>query len=109
MRKPSAQLPLVLCSSLCSVIVVFKTRPGDRMFPARIRTIRLSPQLSLLRQGGSKANFGNLIVIPLNNSLLYVAPLYIESSNATLPQLQKVVVAFGSRVAMDVRFDDVTT
>ena len=65
----------------------------------------ISPQLSLLRQGGSKANFGNLIVIPLNNSLLYVAPLYIESTNANLPQLQKVVVAFGSRVAMENTLD----
>ena len=61
----------------------------------------ISPQLSLLRQGGSKANFGNLLVIPLGNSLLYVAPLYIESTNANLPQLQKVVVALGSRVAME--------
>ena len=65
----------------------------------------ISPQLSLLRQGGSKANFGNVIVIPLGNSLLYVAPLYIESTNANLPQLQKVVVALGSRVAMENTFD----
>ena len=65
----------------------------------------ISPQLSLLRQGGSKANFGNVIVIPLGNSLLYVAPLYIESTTANLPQLQKVVVALGSRVAMENTLD----
>ncbi len=65
----------------------------------------ISPQLSLLRQGGSKANFGNVIVIPLGNSLLYVAPLYIESTSANLPQLQKVVVALGSRVAMENTLD----
>lgn len=62
----------------------------------------ISSQLSLLRSGGSSATFGNLLVIPVEKSLLSIAPLYIEStSGATgLPKLQKVVVAFGQRVAM---------
>jgi uncharacterized membrane protein (UPF0182 family) len=61
----------------------------------------ISPQLTLLRQSGSKADFGNLIVIPIEKSLLYIAPLYIESTqSARLPQLQKVVVVFGQRAIM---------
>ena len=62
----------------------------------------ISPQLTPLRLAGSNANFGNLLVIPIEKSLLYIAPLYIEStSGATgLPKLEKVVVAFGDRVAM---------
>ncbi|HEV2471884.1 MAG TPA: UPF0182 family protein, partial [Chthonomonadales bacterium] len=62
----------------------------------------ISKQLSLLRSGGSTANFGNVIVIPVDRSLLYIAPLYVEStsSNTRLPQLQEVVVGFGNRVAM---------
>ena len=62
----------------------------------------ISSQLSLLRSGGSSATFGNLLVIPVDQSLLAIVPLYIEStSGATgLPKLQKVVVAFGQRVAM---------
>lgn len=62
----------------------------------------ISPQLSLLRQGGSNATFGNLIVIPIDKSLIAIAPLYIEaSSSAKLPQLQKVVVVFGQHAVME--------
>lgn len=61
----------------------------------------ISQELTLLRGGGSTATFGNLLVIPVEKSLLYIAPLYVESSAETkLPQLQRVVVAFGSRVVM---------
>jgi uncharacterized membrane protein (UPF0182 family) len=62
----------------------------------------ISPQLSLLRQGGSEATFGNLLILPIEKSLLAIAPLYIEaSSSAKLPQLQKVVVVFGQRAVME--------
>jgi uncharacterized membrane protein (UPF0182 family) len=63
----------------------------------------ISPQLSLLRQGGSTASLGNMLVIPIEQSLLYIAPLYVESSSSAnkLPKLQKVIVAFGTNVAMD--------
>ncbi len=63
----------------------------------------ISPQLSLLRQGGSTASLGNMLVIPIDQSLLYIAPLYVESSASAnkLPRLQKVVVAFGTNVAME--------
>jgi uncharacterized membrane protein (UPF0182 family) len=67
----------------------------------------ISPQLSLLRQGGSSASLGNMLVIPVEKSLLYIAPLYVEaSSQATkLPQLQKVIVAFGGRAVMEDTLD----
>ncbi len=63
----------------------------------------ISPQLTLLRSGGSTASLGNLLVIPVDTSLLYIAPLYVEatSSATKLPQLQKVIVAFGQKVAME--------
>ncbi|HLK57924.1 MAG TPA: UPF0182 family protein, partial [Chthonomonadaceae bacterium] len=67
----------------------------------------ISPQLSLLRSGGSTATLGNLLVIPVEHSLLYIAPLYVEATNSAnkLPQLQKVVVAFGQRVVMEDTLD----
>jgi uncharacterized protein len=67
----------------------------------------ISPKLSLLRSGGSAATLGNLMVIPINKSLLYIAPLYVEATgNAVrLPKLQQVVVAFGDKVAMDDTLD----
>ncbi|MDE2126291.1 MAG: UPF0182 family protein [Armatimonadetes bacterium] len=74
----------------------------------------ISSQLALWRTGGSSATFGNLLVIPVEHSLLYIAPLYIESTSGDnkLPQLQKVVVAFGSRearVAMGNTLEDALT
>ena len=67
----------------------------------------ISPQLSLLRQGGSVASLGNMLVIPIEQSLLYIAPLYVESSASAnkLPKLQKVIVAFGTNVAMEDTLD----
>lgn len=67
----------------------------------------ISPQLSLLRSGGSTATLGNLLVIPVEKSLLYIAPLYVESTNSVskLPKLQKVIVAFGSSVVMEDTLD----
>lgn len=67
----------------------------------------ISPQLSLLRSGGSTATVGNLLVIPIEKSLLYIAPLYVEATNSAskLPKLQKVIVAFGNNVAMDDTLD----
>lgn len=62
----------------------------------------ISKELSLLRQTGSNARFGNLLVLPIETSLLYIAPLYIEATNtANIPQLQRVVVAFGQQVVME--------
>ncbi|CEK20176.1 UPF0182 family protein [Chthonomonas calidirosea] len=62
----------------------------------------ISPQLSLLRAGGSTAEFGNLLVIPIDHSLLYIAPLYVEATSNVnrLPKLAKVVVAYGDQEVM---------
>ena len=62
----------------------------------------ISKELSLLRQGGSVAHFGNVLVLPIESSLLYIAPLYIEATNSSnIPQLQRVVASFGSKVVME--------
>ncbi len=67
----------------------------------------ISPKLALLRSGGSTASLGNLLVIPIEKSLLYVAPLYVEATGnaGKLPKLQQVVVAYGDNVAMDDTLD----
>ena len=71
----------------------------------------ISKELTLLRSGGSTATFGNVLVIPIERSLLTIAPLYVESTNAAsrIPQLQRVAVAFGSRVAMDTTLESALT
>ena len=60
----------------------------------------ISAQISLWNQRGSKVIRGNLLVIPMNNSFLYVEPLYLLSEASELPELSRVIVASGERVAM---------
>jgi uncharacterized membrane protein (UPF0182 family) len=60
----------------------------------------ISSQLSLWRQRGSQVIRGNLLVIPIGNSLLYVEPLYLQAETARMPELKRVVAASGERVVM---------
>ena len=62
----------------------------------------ISPQLSLWNEGSSQAIRGNLIVIPLNNSFLYVEPLYLQSAGeGSRPELKRVIAASGGTVVME--------
>ncbi len=61
----------------------------------------ISRQLSLWDTGGSQVIRGNLLVIPIANSILYVEPLYIQSDQANaIPKLERVIVGYGEEVAM---------
>jgi hypothetical protein len=61
---------------------------------------QISEQLTLWNQQGSNVIRGNLIVIPLNNSFLYVEPLYLQAESSAIPELQRVIVASGETVVM---------
>ena len=63
-------------------------------------TAEISQTRTLLDQGGSHVRFGNLLTLPVAGGLLYVEPLYVEASTAPYPLLQKILVAFGSDVAI---------
>ncbi|MGH7249063.1 MAG: UPF0182 family protein, partial [Pseudomonadota bacterium] len=60
----------------------------------------ISRQLALCNQMGSKVVLGNLLVIPIQDSLLYVEPLYIRAENGQLPELQRVIASYSDRVVM---------
>ncbi len=60
----------------------------------------ISQQISLWSQRGSRVIRGNLLVIPVENSFLYVEPLYLQSENSALPELKRVIVASGNRIVM---------
>jgi len=53
---------------------------------------KISPDISLWAQGGSQVILGNLLVIPLQNSLLYIEPVYIVSTQNPIPVFQRVIV-----------------
>ena len=60
----------------------------------------ISRELTLWNQMGSSVTRGNLLVIPVKDSLLYVEPLYLRSTQTPLPELKRVIVATKDRIAM---------
>ncbi|MEV8266166.1 UPF0182 family protein [Microbacterium sp. NPDC076911] len=62
----------------------------------------VSSQINLLKQGQSDVLNGNLLTLPVGGGLLYVQPVFVQSSGATkLPTLQKVLVSFGTDIAFE--------
>ncbi|MFW9260814.1 UPF0182 family protein [Nostoc sp. CALU 546] len=74
---------------------------GTEQIEARINQDPvISQQISLWNRQGSKAIQGNLLVIPIEQSLLYVEPIYLEATQNSLPTLVRVVVAYENRIVM---------
>lgn len=74
---------------------------GPKQVEARIdQDPVISAQLSLWNQQGSSVIRGNLLVIPLGDSLLYVEPLYLQAASGRIPELRRVILATSSRVVM---------
>ncbi|MBQ4109616.1 MAG: UPF0182 family protein [Clostridia bacterium] len=66
----------------------------------------ISRELTLWGQGGSTVIRGNMLVIPVNNSLIYMEPIYITSSGeSTMPELKRVVVAYSDSIVMEESFE----
>ena len=61
----------------------------------------ISSQLTLWDQAGSEVIRGNLLVIPVEDSLIYVEPLYLQSESGAIPELTRVIVAYGDVVVME--------
>ncbi|MBI1881574.1 MAG: UPF0182 family protein [Chloroflexi bacterium] len=60
----------------------------------------ISAQITLWNQSGSQVIRGNLLVLPIDNSLLYVEPLYLQAINGQIPELKRVIVVSGDQVIM---------
>ncbi|MBE0448514.1 MAG: UPF0182 family protein [Actinobacteria bacterium] len=74
---------------------------GPMQIEARIdQTPDISQQLSLWDQRGSSVIRGNLFVIPIEDSLLYVEPLYLQAKQTELPELKRVIVSYGPKIVM---------
>ncbi|MBI2991608.1 MAG: UPF0182 family protein, partial [Deltaproteobacteria bacterium] len=75
---------------------------GPKQIDARIdQDAFISQQLSLWSQRGSQVIRGSMLAIPIEQSLLYVQPLYLAAEKGSLPELKRVIVAFGNQVAME--------
>jgi len=75
---------------------------GPEQVSARInQDPEISQQLTLWSQRGSNVLFGNLLVIPIEDSVVYIQPLYLQAEKTAMPQLTRVIVAYADMVAME--------
>lgn len=87
-------------------LVAYKL-PKDRLIygPAQIEARidqdpEISRQIALWDQRGSRVIRGNLVVIPIENSFMYVEPVFLLAEGVDIPQLQRVIVAIGDDISM---------
>jgi uncharacterized protein len=75
---------------------------GPAIVHARInQDPEVSQLITLLSRAGSEVLLGNLVIIPIEHSLIYIRPLYVQATGANaVPELKKVIVAFGDRIAI---------
>jgi len=79
---------------------------GPRQIENRIsQNTEISRQISLWDQRGSQVIKGDLLVIPIETSLLYVQPIYLQADGGRIPELKRVVVAYDDQVIMRETFD----
>ena len=79
---------------------------GPRQIVARINQDQaISPQITLWNQQGSEVLQGTLLVIPIEESLLYIRPLYLRSAGGRIPELKRVIVAHQNQIVMEETLD----
>ena len=66
----------------------------------------ISPQITLWNQQGSEVIQGTLLVIPIEEALLYIRPLYLRASGGRIPELRRVVAAYQNKIVMEETLDE---
>ena len=75
---------------------------GPRQIVSRINQDQeISPQLTLWNQQGSQVIQGTLLVVPIEESLLYIRPLYLRAADGQIPELKRVIVAYQNQIVME--------
>jgi hypothetical protein len=79
---------------------------GPKQVVARINQDQvISPQITLWNQQGSEVIQGTLLVIPVEQSLLYIRPLYLRGTGGRIPELKRVIVAYQNQIVMEETLD----
>jgi uncharacterized protein len=79
---------------------------GPRQIVARINQDQvISPQITLWNQQGSEVLQGTLLAIPIEESLIYIRPLYLRAAGGRIPELKRVIVAHQNQIVMDDTLD----
>ena len=80
---------------------------GPSQIVARINQDQeISPQITLWNQQGSEVIQGTLLVIPIEEALLYIRPLYLRASGGRIPELKRVIVAYQNQIVMEETLDE---
>ena len=80
---------------------------GPRQVAARISQDQvIAPQITLWNQQGSEVIQGTLLVIPIEESLLYIRPLYLRAAGGRIPELKRVIVAYQNQIVMEATLDE---
>ncbi len=75
---------------------------GPRQIEARIsQNEKIREQLALWIQGGDVVIRGNLLVVPIANSLLYVEPVFLQAARGEIPELKRVIVVYEDTIVME--------
>jgi uncharacterized membrane protein (UPF0182 family) len=75
---------------------------GPRQVAARIsQDQEIAPQITLWNQQGSEVIQGTLLVIPIEESLIYIRPLYLRASGGSIPELKRVIVGYQNQIVME--------
>lgn len=79
-----------------------KVTYGPMQVEAQIdQSTEISKEFSLWNSSGSVYSRGNLFVLPINDSLLYVEPVYLEATNSPIPEVKRVIVAYKDKIAYE--------
>lgn len=79
-----------------------KTIYGPMQIEAQIdQNTEISKEFSLWKQSGSSYKRGDLFVIPIGTSLMYVEPVYLEATNQAIPEVKRVIVAYQDKIAYE--------
>lgn len=75
---------------------------GPQQVEAQIdQDTEISKEFSLWNSSGSTYSRGNMFVIPIEESLLYVEPVYLEASESSIPEVKRVIVVYGDKIAYE--------
>jgi uncharacterized membrane protein (UPF0182 family) len=81
--------------------------PGPNQIDQLIKQdTEISPQLTLLGQEGSDVEYGSLVTLPIEESILYIQPLFVRAETGGIPELKRIVMVFGEDVVLGDNFQD---
>ena len=79
-----------------------RTIYGPEQIEAQIdQNTEISKEFSLWNSSGTKYRRGNMFIIPINTSVLYVEPVYLEAQNSSIPEVKRIIMAYNDEIAYE--------